>query len=58
MNSWRARVDSGVARGKLCVLDNGMGEQDAARPSHPRMAVVFRDVERYGLRGEESQVDE
>lgn len=58
MNSRRARVDSGVAGGKVSVFDYCVGEQDAACPAHPGVPVVLGEVESASLSREESKVDE
>ena len=52
-NYWRARINPRVARGKLRVLHDGMGQRRSASPPNPCVLVALCQIEREGLRGDE-----
>lgn len=56
-NYWRARINSRIARGKMRMLDHGMGEQCAACPPHPSVSVALCQVEPEVLPGEDPRID-
>lgn len=56
-NYWRARINPRVARGKLRVLHDGMGQRRSASPPNPCVLVALCQIEREGLRGDEPGID-
>lgn len=56
-NYWRARINPRVARGKVRVLHNGMGQQRSASPPNPCVLVALCQIERERPRGEDPGID-
>ena len=51
--SWRVKVDSRITGGSVGIVDYAIGEKRSARPSHPGVMAVFREVEQCRLAREE-----